>query len=333
VSVQLERSLVDGGKGHEEGVEARCGARQLNDQAVVMLPIGSLYDADSPRLGGENDEHSRTLAESDANLPPIIVHRSTMRVIDGMHRLRAARLRGEKEIAAVFFDGTADDAFVLAVEANIGHGLPLSLADRKAAALRIVKTYQHWSDRAIGRVTGLAHKTIAAIRRASGDVAQLHTRVGRDGRVRPVDASEGRRLASEFLASNPGASLREIAKAAGVSLGTARDVRNRLQRGEDPQRRRAVSADRLSEGRGGKSLREQDTMIRQLRSDPSLRFTESGRVLLRLIDVHAMAEQDWNRLVDAVPAHLRSTVTNLARVCIGGWQDFVEQLDSRDADR
>ncbi len=42
--------------------------------------------------------HARSLAQTEADLPPIVVHRTTTRVIDGMHRLTAAGLRGEREI-------------------------------------------------------------------------------------------------------------------------------------------------------------------------------------------------------------------------------------------
>ncbi|MFC7729983.1 hypothetical protein [Actinomadura keratinilytica] len=81
-------------------------------------------------------------------LPPILVHRRTMRVVDGMHRLRAARLQGRCEIGVRFVDGPDADVFVAAVRANIGHGLPLSLADREAAAARCRRTWRNtWQRR------------------------------------------------------------------------------------------------------------------------------------------------------------------------------------------
>src|SRR2546423_5542310 len=201
----------------------------------AVLPIRSLLPADSPRLAGEDEEHVRLLAESYAELPPILVHRKTMRVIDGMHRLRAALLRGEESIKVRFYSGSEDAAFVLAVESNIAHGLPLSLADREAAAGRIVKSNPQWSDRAIAGVTGLSAKTVGVIRRgACADLPQLHSRIGRDGRVRPLNGADGRRRASEVFARRPDASLREVAGEAGISPGTARDVRERMRRGEDP---------------------------------------------------------------------------------------------------
>ncbi|MEV4443705.1 ParB/RepB/Spo0J family partition protein, partial [Streptomyces sp. NPDC049577] len=99
---------------------------------TVVLPLTALLPADSPRLDGEDPQHVRELAGTRLPLPPIVVHRSTMRVVDGMHRLRAARLRGDESIAARYFEGTAEDAFVHAVRLNTLQGLPLTPADRAA---------------------------------------------------------------------------------------------------------------------------------------------------------------------------------------------------------
>src|SRR5262245_43617336 len=71
-----------------------------------MVPLRQLLPADSPRLVGEDAKHIRVLAESEAVLPPILVHRATMRVVDGMHRVGAARLRGREAIEVRFFDGS-----------------------------------------------------------------------------------------------------------------------------------------------------------------------------------------------------------------------------------
>ncbi|WP_241827324.1 ParB/RepB/Spo0J family partition protein, partial [Streptomyces graminilatus] len=131
---------------------------------VVKVPITSLRPSDSPRSAGEDPEHIRALAEFEAELPPIIVMPSTMQVIDGMHRLRATELRGANEIDVRFFEGEEKDAFVLAVESNITHGLPLGLGDRKEAAARILLSHPMWSDRAIGAATGLSAKTVGTIR-------------------------------------------------------------------------------------------------------------------------------------------------------------------------
>lgn len=47
-----------------------------------------------------------------------------MRVIDGMHRLRAAQLQGRTEIDARLLDISDAEAFLRGVAANVSHGLP-----------------------------------------------------------------------------------------------------------------------------------------------------------------------------------------------------------------
>jgi ParB-like chromosome segregation protein Spo0J len=207
------------------------------DKKVAAVPLLALQPGESPRLQGEDKNHIRRLAESEAELPPILVHWNTMRVIDGMHRLMAASLQGRETIDVVFCDGDEADLFLRAVEENVKHGLPLSRSDRRAAAERIIDTHPHMSDRAIGQSSGLAAKTVAAIRkRLTGKAPQSNKRVGLDGKIRPLDSSEGRRRAAQMLADQPEASLRDVARATGIAPATVLDVRNRLLHGELPQR-------------------------------------------------------------------------------------------------
>nr|ARM20266.1 SauR [Streptomyces sp.] len=314
---------------------------------VQLVPVAAVLSADSPRQEAENLEHALTLAESAAELPPIVVHRPTMRVIDGTHRLRVARLRGRGEIEARFFDGPEEDAFVLAVQTNIGHGLPLSLAERTAAAARIIVSHPQWSDRAIAQVTGISHKTVAVQRRKiGGEAVQPLSRIGCDGKERPVSSAEGRRLASRLIAAHPQASLRDIAARAGISAGTVRDVRARLGRGEDPvpQRRgggsrkaseQAVSEESQAlppgpegpETRGVRraaaadtGARERESTFRSLCRDPSLRQTNSGRLLLRMLEMHVTQTQRWDRVAEAVPAHRAAAIAEMAAECARQWQ-------------
>ena len=143
-------------------------------EAVLVVPLDALLPADSPRCDGENEDHVQTLAESGAVLPPIIVHRSSMRIIDGMHRLKAARLRGCSEIEVRFFDGNEADAFVIAVRSNTTHGLPLSPADREASAVRILAMHPEWSDRSIASAAGMSTRRISAIRARTTEIGRAH---------------------------------------------------------------------------------------------------------------------------------------------------------------
>lgn len=308
-------------------------------QGTQCVLIDSLRAGDSPRLNGEDAQHIEMLAASEQELPPILVNRRTMQVIDGMHRLRAALLRGQQSIKVEYFEGSGEEAFVVAVEANIAHGLPLSLADRQAAAARIITSHPNNSDRSIAAMTGLAAGTVATIRRRLPAVgSQLMTRIGRDGRVRPMSTSDGRRIARDELARNPGASLREIAKTAGISPATVRDVRDRIRRGDDPVPYRQAGGrkrgDRAASNRSrvyphGRATRDCASLLQDLRKDPSLKYTEPGRALLRWLDTRASGPGESQDFLEATPPHCAYLVVELARRCAADWQEFADQLEQR----
>ncbi len=311
---------------------------QSVDVPVELVPITLLRLGDMPRTGGVDDEHVQALAMSETRLPPIIVHRPTMRVIDGAHRLRAAELARRTVIEARFFDGDENDAFVLAVEVNRAHGLPLSLADRKAAAARIIRTHPTRSDRWIALVSGLAATTVGALRKCSSvGNAMSNTRVGRDGRQRPVDSSEGRRRAAELMRADPTRSLRNIARAVGIAPSTVLDVRNRISAGEDPVPSRGESREKPGYVRRSAQRRRPvtrmepepgpDTIMQMLRHDPSLRFSEAGRALLRWLDKHTVVGMPAATPPSAgIPAHCLGAVAALARHNARFWADLAARI-------
>lgn len=303
---------------------------------VRRVRLTDLAGSDSPRRAGESLEHIRRLAESEVQLPPIVVHRPTMRVIDGMHRLRAAELRGLPEIEVRFFDGDEASSFVLAVAANIQHGLPLSLADRKAAAARIMALYPQWSDRMVASATGLAAKTVASARaRLTGDKQQLDVRVGRDGRARPVNGAERRQVAARLIAENPDASLRDIARWAGLSPETVRGVRARQERGGPGSAGQSAPAEVSGRGtrtKAGAAHRgdcepggsDGSAALRALRGDPAFRSTESGRSMLRMLATVLVIEERGEQFVHEAPAHCLSRIADAAQACASGWQGLAE---------
>ncbi|MFF5185741.1 ParB N-terminal domain-containing protein [Streptomyces sp. NPDC000345] len=317
---------------------AKC-QQSVARSPVVKVPIATLVADDSPRAAGEDNDHAKALAESERAYPPIMVHRRTMRVIDGGHRLRAAQLRGHTHIAVRFFDGEQEDAFVLSVVANADHGMPLSRADRLAAVNRILGFYPEWSDRAIASVTGLSARKVAEMRRhRTGAHGDSVVRVGMDGRVRPVNRAQGRELAGELIKANPEASLRQIAKAAGISPATVADVRNRLRQGYDPVPvrlrketvRREQEAHKPAGGsvarRRTRSLDELTPIFDALCKDPSLRFSETGRIVLRLFDSCAAVTRERSRILDNVPAHCREQVAELLLSYAEIWQNLAMEL-------
>jgi hypothetical protein len=310
-------------------------------EGVTQVLIASLAAAESPRSAGEDREHVARLADMDDPLPPILVHRPTMRVIDGMHRLAAARLKGRRTIGATFFDGTAEEAFLRSVAANVAHGLPLSQADRHSAATRIMRSHPQMSDRAIARAAGLGTRTVAALRRRSGGtVTELATRMGQDGRVRPVSGVAGRQRAAEVIRERPDATLREVAQLAGVSPATAHDVRKRLRAGEPPvvSPLRPDTAGDLRDvrdvrgGRGRADRADPTRMLEKLLRDPALRHKEAGRNLLRLLRQNAIGAEQWGDLTAAVPVHCAELVGDLARQYAEIWQGFAQELAERAQD-
>jgi ParB-like nuclease domain len=257
------------------------GDPRLPEMSITSVRIGDLVFEDSPRLSGSSTAHIQTLAEVGAPLPPILVHRSTMRVIDGLHRVKAALCRGADTIEARFFDGDEGEAFVLAVASNIAHGLPLSLADRKAAAARIIVLYPEWSDRRVAATAGLSDKTVGTMRRRLGaEIPQSTVRVGRDNRARAVRPDAGRVI---------------------------------------PERRTEHEVGRPS-------------AVQLLRADPSLRYTEAGRMLLRWLDAHTTIETHWDDLVDRVPEHCVEALAGLAHSCAEDWRRFARRLKQRGND-
>lgn len=65
-------------EGTPKGPSQKSG---LLDSDVESVSVASLATADSPRLAGENIEHAYAIARSNTEFPPIIVHRSSLRII------------------------------------------------------------------------------------------------------------------------------------------------------------------------------------------------------------------------------------------------------------
>ncbi|MEU7145421.1 ParB N-terminal domain-containing protein [Nocardia sp. NPDC046473] len=309
---------------------------------IVDLPISDVLPSDSPpRTAVANASHIRMLAESAIAHPPIVVHRETMQVVDGWHRVRAARLRGETSIAAVFFDGGSAEAFVLAVKLNTVHGLPLSLADRKAAALRILSLYPQWSDRAIAAIAGISHKTVGVLRsRSTGENSQSTGRIARNGVLHRSAGRQGRQRAAELFGVDPNASARKVALAADISVTTAKDVRRRLRAGEPPVPSRESAAGAtvtprpVCESAGnlrvsGPQRGDTTEMLQRLRRDPSLRFSETGRKLLRWLETPFEDGVDWHTVAGSLPNHCTNSIAGLARQRSREWQQLAQLLEQR----
>ncbi|WP_407564706.1 streptomycin biosynthesis protein [Streptomyces sp. 184] len=286
-----------------------------------------LRDADSPRLAGIDEGHVRTMAATDAALPPIVVHRATMKVIDGMHRLHVARLNNEDSVEIRYFDGTEWEAFLLAVELNMRHGLPLTLADRKQSAMRILQGYPEWSDRAIGVRTGLSGKTVGALRRRYAEhIAQAPVRVGRDGRVRRLTPGRGRQRTAGMY---PGELERpkEVNRPAALTVASARDSRRAPTTWQQPPQ--AAGETPGEEKRGLCPLGPAVDPVKQLESlkrDPALKYSNDGREMIRWLEARIIRKTDPG-LVLRAPAHQAKKIADMARACAAQWTRIAMRMD------
>jgi len=71
------------------------------------------------------------------------------------------------------------------------------------------------------------------------------------------------------------------------------------------------------------------TVIKALAADPTIRHSERGRELLRLVTLHAIAPDEWAAMVDAVPAHRSAMIVKLAEGLSLTWQQFADELRRR----
>jgi ParB-like chromosome segregation protein Spo0J len=304
------------------------------------------------RAGGTDLVHVRLLADAAdaAQLPSILVQKSGYRIIDGKHRVEAAKLLGQSVISARVVDCTDAAALVLAMQANRLHGLPLTRVDRICGAKRVLASHPDWSDRAVASVAGLSAKSVASIRKSVTDegMSALGKRLGRDGKRHPIAPAEGRRRTVEYITAHPDAPLRQIAREADVSLGTAQDIKEKLRRGDESVF--AGSKDRGQPRRSGSGplpgsaapaalpspvpapragdLLAWQAISAKLANDPSLRYSQSGRMFLQWMGRRCLPEAEWCEFVDAIPLHWKTEVAKVAVRMSEEWRRFAETLDS-----
>jgi ParB-like chromosome segregation protein Spo0J len=309
-------------------MSAEQSAADHRHAPTVELELSALVLGAGPRSRADPD-HVQLLTECDTVLPPILVHRRNMRVVDGVHRVLAARARGRTTITAQWFEGDERDAFLLAVQLNTIHGLPLTREDRKRAAVKILHSHPDMSDRAIAVLAGLGGRVVAGLRREH-TAGVSEPRVGRDGRVRPASTAAGRTVAAEVIRDDPDASLREIARRAGISVGTARDVRRRLAEGRDPVP--GADAQPAVPGPVGADAERADhvSVFNVLCNDPSFRLNEVGRLVLQQLHAQLRRIEDWRDLAPGVPPHGRAAVAEILARCADDLLRTAETLRTYD---
>lgn len=155
-----------------------CQRRDSEDKDVVAR-YADLYRAGGP----------------DA-LPPIVVFREpgesgpSYRLADGFHRHRAATKAGITALPALVYEGDSRLALLYALSANGEHGLPTTLAERRANAETLLKDeeWRTWSDRQIALHAHVSPQLVGKLRKTVPG-AQVSVRTTKDGKKQTVTNS------------------------------------------------------------------------------------------------------------------------------------------------
>jgi transposase-like protein len=130
------------------------------------------------------------------------------------------------------------------------------------------------------------------------------------------------------MVENPQASLREVARQSGIAVGTARSVRRELSNAGNSVEGAGMLASPANAEHGIHSATDDPAVIiDMLRRDPALRYTETGRRLLRWLGAHAANIAEGRQLVTGVSPHCASLVNRLARDCAAAWAAIAEEAE------
>ncbi|MEU3329947.1 hypothetical protein ACH4LN_19385 [Streptomyces albus] len=69
--------------------------------------------------------------------------------------------------------------------------------------------------------------------------------------------------------------------------------------------------------------------MHRLCADPSVRFTECGRALLRWLDAGPRTTEEVATLATRMPAHHLGLIAGLARQSAALWEQFSDELERR----
>jgi hypothetical protein len=124
------------------------------------------------------------------NFPPIELFLDGAKhiLVDGFHRVEAARKAGLNCIAANVRVGTLTEALVYALQANEKNGLRRSNADKHHCAELALKQWPDYTDRRLARICGVGYDLIGRVRKDLALVSPVRT--GLDGKSRRLPKSE-----------------------------------------------------------------------------------------------------------------------------------------------
>jgi len=120
----------------------------------------------NPRLHGVDQDVVEFYAGifADVVWPPILVDRATRKLLDGWHRVEAAKRAGIYSLAVQWVEAKEEELFALAVKANLGHGIRLSREERFKAIARLQR--EAWTPERITEFLGCSAGMVAKTEKA-----------------------------------------------------------------------------------------------------------------------------------------------------------------------
>jgi hypothetical protein len=212
--------------------------------------------------------------------------------------------------------------------------LPLSMRERRAAALRIVSAHPQWSDRRIAETCGVAPGTVATLRKTSEgrptvQSEQCDRRVGRDGRARPVPSLATTQRVVEAILREPHASLREIARPIGVSPETVRRVKARMGASQGtPASSTDDHSSRASISEAHASDRSVEIGVLPWSGDHALQSMPDGDAFLEWFGRTSVGDE-WRWHATSVPVSRIYMVADESRRRAELWRNFAEAIERR----
>jgi transposase-like protein len=191
----------------------------------------------------------------------------------------------------------------------------------------VLSAHPEWADRRIGSLCGVSPRTVGRLRAqlvetsGSDRIEWAEVRIGRDGRARPTDPAARRERIVAELVERPDASLRDIARAVGVSPETVRSVRATLL--DDPDVRSASVPVILAEWRAAHD------QTRRWQPDHSFASREDACATADFLERTDVRECDLDGHAGAVPLSRVYEVSDEARRRAAFWSQLADRIEAR----
>jgi ParB-like chromosome segregation protein Spo0J len=260
---------------------------------------------------------------------PLVVTEDDI-VLDGRHRLMAARAIGLETVPVRVFKGdeSAQRDFMLRAALLRRH---LTIAQRKDLAAKLIVTEPEKSDRSIAKATGISRPTVATIRddlEAQGQVAESATSSGADGKTYPRPV---------VVPDEPNTPAAEIATDYDELIAHADDPKVRYRLGEKLNGEKVNR--QYPKGRLKAIAKSHGVLVKQLREHVAYweeanlgqdylrqRISLSAERWLDLDDVVSVTGLSYSEVVSTMPALERRKMQALLRKAIENLEKTIEAL-------